>query len=128
MPIEHIQSNTAPAPVGCYSQGIRAGNFVYTSGQIPLDPQTGQLVTDSAPAAAEQTFKNLLAVLSGAGASADQVVAVTLYLADINDFGEINDVYARHFGTARPARSLIEAAALPKNARIMASAVAYTGT
>ena len=127
MPIRTFASDKAPAPVGPYSQVIRAGDFVFTAGQIPLDPASGALVTGDIKAATRQTILNLLAVLEAAGAKPAHVVSVTIYVADINDFDRVNEVYAEFFGDIAPTRALIQAAALPKDACLEMQAVAYVG-
>ncbi|MBI5708946.1 MAG: RidA family protein [Candidatus Eisenbacteria bacterium] len=119
----------APAAVGPYSQAqvvrLHGGNrLVFTSGQIALDPATGQLVGADVAAQTAQVFRNLGAVLQGAGLTLDDVVKTTVYLADMQDFAAMNEVYARHFGAAPPARTTIAAAGLPKNARVEIDAVA----
>ncbi len=119
----------APAAIGPYSQAqvvrLHGGNrMVFTSGQIALDPATGQLVGADVAAQTAQVFRNLGAVLRGAGLTLDDVVKTTVYLADMQDFAAMNEVYARHFGAAPPARTTIAAAGLPKNARVEIDAVA----
>mgnify|MGYP001563298183 CR=1 FL=1 len=119
----------APAAIGPYSQAqvvrLYGGNrMVFTSGQIALDPATGQLVGADVAAQTAQVFRNLGAVLRGAGLTLDDVVKTTVYLADMQDFAAMNEVYARHFGAAPPARTTIAAAGLPKNARVEIDAVA----
>lgn len=127
MPIQAFATDKAPAPVGPYSQVVRAGDFIFTAGQIPLDPVSGALVTGDIKAATRQTILNLLAVLEAAGAKPAHVVSVMIYVADINDFDRINEVYAEFFGDVMPTRALIQAAALPKGAALEMQAVAYVG-
>jgi 2-iminobutanoate/2-iminopropanoate deaminase len=115
---EAISSANAPKAIGPYSQAIVAGDLVFTSGQIPLDPQTQQIVQGDARAQAERVMENLSAVLSAAGASFGSVVKATIYLADLNDFAAVNEVYGKRFPNAPPARSTVQVAALPKGARV----------
>jgi 2-iminobutanoate/2-iminopropanoate deaminase len=109
-----IESKAAPAAIGPYSQGFVVGNLVFTSGQIPLDAVTGNVVGASAAEQAEQCIKNLKAVLEEAGSSLSKVVKSTCFLADMADFAAFNEVYAKHF-TGKPARSCVAVKALPKN-------------
>ena len=115
---EAVRTDKAPKAIGPYSQAVRMGNLLFCSGQIPLDPATGELVTGDIAAQTRQVFANLGAVLAGAGATFDHVARSTVYLADMNDFPAMNEVYATFFTTPAPARSTIQAAGLPKNARI----------
>ena len=112
-----IQTNGAPAALGPYSQAIRSGDTVYCSGQLGLDPSTGELA-DGVAAQAERALKNLAAVLDAAGLSLDDVVKTTIFLADIGDFAAVNEVYARHMPDPPPARSTIGVGALPKGAQV----------
>jgi reactive intermediate/imine deaminase len=114
---EAIHSNDAPAAIGPYSQAIRAGDVVYLSGQIGLDPVSGQLV-EGIEAQAHQVFRNLRAVAQAAGGSLDGVVKVTLLLADLGDFARVNDIMTGYFVKPYPARATYQVAALPKGARI----------
>lgn len=118
-----VQTPHAPAAVGPYSQAICAHGFVFTAGQIPLDPQTNQLVDGGIEEETERALENLKAVLEAAGSSLDRVVKTTVYLRDMNDFPVMNQVYARYFGEAPPARSTVQAV-LPKGARVEIEAVA----
>jgi len=115
MDIERINSDKAPAAVGPYVHAARVGDVVYTSGQIGLDPVTGTLV-EGISAQAEQSLNNLRAVLESASMDLGNVIKTTVFLADMNDFPLINDIYARHFDKGKPARSCVQAAALPKGA------------
>jgi reactive intermediate/imine deaminase len=119
---EPIHSKNAPAALGPYSQGVRAGSTVYLSGQVGIDPATGNLV-DGIEAQAHQAFKNLRAVAQQAGGELDAVVKVTLMLADIADFARVNDVMATYFQQPYPARAAFQAAALPKAARVEVDAI-----
>jgi 2-iminobutanoate/2-iminopropanoate deaminase len=121
---EAVRTDKAPAPVGPYNQAVTFGDLVFSSGQIALDPATGQMCNDSIEAEAEQVFRNLAAVLEAAGSGMDRAVKVTVFLTDLSDFGRVNEVYARFFGEPFPARSCFEVAALPKGARVEVEAVA----
>lgn len=122
-----IQTDNAPAAVGPYSQGIIANGFVFTAGQVPLDPATGKLVEGGIQAQARQSLANVQAVLEAGGSSLADVVKVTVYLADINDFGAVNAIYKEVFdaaGAPPPARSAFEVANLPLGAMVEIEAVA----
>ena len=118
-----IHTEKAPAAIGPYSQAIEAKGFVFTSGQIALDPVTGQIEAATVEAQAEQAIANLRAVLAAAGSGMDRVVKTTCFLKDMADFAAFNAVYARHF-PGNPARSCVQAAALPKGALVEIEAVA----
>ena len=120
-----VHTHAAPAAIGPYSQAIRAGDFVYTAGQIGIDPATGQMV-EGIEAQTRQALRNLQAVLEAAGASLEQVVKTTVFLHDMGDFGAMNAVYAEFFAAEPPARSAVQAAALPKGALVEIEAVAYS--
>ncbi len=119
-----VATDKAPKAIGPYSQAVRMGNLLFCSGQIPLDPATGQLVSGDTADQTRQVFANLGAILTEAGASFDQVARTTVYLADMNDFAAMNDVYATFFSTPAPARSTIQAAGLPRNARVEIDVIA----
>ena len=121
---EAVRTDKAPAAIGPYSQAVRVGNLLFCSGQIPLDPATGQLVTGDIAAQTRQVFANLGAVLTAAGVSFDHVARTTVYLADMTDFAAMNDVYGTFFRDPAPARSTIQAAGLPKNARVEIDVIA----
>ena len=121
---EPVQTKNAPAAIGPYSQAIKAGGFVFVSGQIPLDPKTGELVAGGIGEQTERVFKNLAAVLEASGSSLDQVVKTTVFLADMKEFAVMNDVYARFFSSAPPARATVAAAGLPRDVRVEIEAVA----
>ena len=121
---EIIQTDDAPAAVGPYSQAIKTDQFVYTAGQVPLDPATGKLVEGDIQVQTRQVLVNLKAVLIAAGASLDTVVKTTVFLQDMGDFAAMNAVYAEFFGTTPPARSAVQVAALPLRARVEIEAVA----
>lgn len=119
-----IETRKAPAAIGPYSQGILAGNLLFTSGQIPLDPATGNLVTGGIRAETKQVFENLKAVLEAGGASLQEVVKTTVFLSDLSEFSTMNEVYATYFPGEPPARSTVQVAALPRGARVEIEAVA----
>lgn len=121
---ERIQTENAPAAIGPYSQAIKAGGFVFASGQVALDPRTGQFVAGGITEQTEQVLKNLQAVLEAAGSSLDQVVKTTVFLADMKEFSGMNEVYARYFSEPPPARATVAAAGLPRDARVEIEAVA----
>lgn len=121
---ERILTTNAPAPIGPYSQAIADDGVLFCSGQIPIDPQTGELVPGDVAAQAERVLLNLGAVLEAAGRSFDDVVKTTIYLVDMADFAAVNAVYEKYFGSVKPARSTVAVAALPKNARIEIDCVA----
>lgn len=116
---EIVATTTAPPAIGPYSQAVRfSGTLVYTAGQIPLDPVTGQIVGDGIVEQTEQVLINLSSVLAAAGSSLARVVKATVYLKDMNDFAAMNEVYARYFGVNPPARAAVEVARLPKDVRL----------
>jgi 2-iminobutanoate/2-iminopropanoate deaminase len=121
---ERIQTENAPAAIGPYSQAIKAGGFVFASGQIPTDPQTGQFVAGGIAEQTRQVLKNLGAVLEAAGSSLDLVVKTTVFLADMKEFSGMNEVYATFFSSPPPARATVAAAGLPRDARVEIEAVA----
>jgi 2-iminobutanoate/2-iminopropanoate deaminase len=119
-----IQTGAAPAAIGPYAQAVVANGFLFTAGQIALDPRTGQLVDGDCVAQTERVLQNLSAVLAEAGARWEDVVKTTVFLVDLNDFPRVNEVYARTLGGARPARSTVQVAALPRGALVEIEAVA----
>ena len=119
-----VSTDAAPKAIGPYSQAIMTDGLVFTAGQVALDPKTGELVGTSTAQQTEQVFKNLEAVLAAAGSSLGNVVKTTVYLADMADFAQMNEVYAKHFGTHKPARSTVQAAGLPKAARVEIDVIA----
>ena len=121
---ERIQTDKAPAAIGPYSQAIRAGGFVFVSGQIPIDPATGDFVKGGVGEQTQRILQNLSAVLEAAGSSIDQVVKTTVFLADMKEFAQMNEVYATFFKGAPPARATVAAAGLPRDARVEIEAVA----
>lgn len=120
-----INTCDAPAAIGPYVQAIKAGNFLFTSGQIPLEPKTNTLVQGDVKVQARQSCQNLLAVLKEAGMSASDVVKTTCFIKNIEDFAAFNEVYAEFFGAAAPARSCVEVARLPKDVLCEVELVAY---
>lgn len=120
-----INTPAAPAAIGPYVQATRIGDLLFTSGQIPLIPETMALVDGDITAQAEQVMKNLLAILTAAGADAGSVVKTTCFLKDMNDFAAFNAVYANYFGDAAPARSCVEVARLPKDVLVEVEAIAH---
>ena len=121
---KHVTTPHAPTPIGPYSQGVIAGGLLFVSGQIAIDPASNQLVTGEIEAQTEQVMKNLLAVLTAAKMGADNVVKTTVYLADLADFPKMNEVYARFLGKTPPARSTIQAAALPRGVKVEIDVIA----
>ncbi|MBM3330824.1 RidA family protein [candidate division WOR-3 bacterium] len=119
-----ILTDKAPKPIGPYSQAVRFGNLVLTSGQIPIDPASGDLVSGDIAKETELVFANLAAVLAAAGTSLERAVKTTVFLTDMNQFGKVNEVYARHFREPFPARSTIQVAALPKGVSVEIDVVA----
>lgn len=119
-----VHTAQAPAAIGPYSQAIKAGGFVFASGQIPIDPATGEFVSGGVAEQTEQVLKNLTAVLEAAGSGLDQVVKTTVFLLDMADFSAMNEVYGRFFKNDPPARATVAAAGLPRNARVEIEAVA----
>jgi 2-iminobutanoate/2-iminopropanoate deaminase len=119
-----IATDGAPKAIGPYSQAIANDNLIFTAGQVALDPKTGDLVGRTTAEQTEQVFANLTAVLAAAGSGLEHVVKTTVYLADMADFSQMNEVYARHFGAHKPARSTVQAAGLPKAARVEIEVIA----
>jgi 2-iminobutanoate/2-iminopropanoate deaminase len=124
LPLRPIKTDKAPTAIGPYSQGIVAGGFLYTAGQIALDPNSGQVVAGDIKAQTERVMQNLTEVLAAAGASWRHVVKTTVYLQDMNDFPAMNETYARLLGDARPARSTVQAAGLPRGVLVEIDAIA----
>jgi 2-iminobutanoate/2-iminopropanoate deaminase len=124
-PIREVRSDAAPPPLGPYAQAVVAGGFVFASGQLPLDPASGELVGGDTAAQTERVIANLRAVLEAAGASLSRVVRTTVYLADLAEWPRMNEVYTRHFrGDPKPARTAIQAGALPRGAALEMDAIA----
>ncbi len=120
-----ISTSKAPAAIGPYSQAVRLGNLIFTSGQIPADPASGEIVPGGVEAQARQALKNLEEVLNAAGAALSNVLKTTLFIKNMDDFAIINEIYAEFFGAEHPARSCVEVARLPKDVLVEIEAVAY---
>jgi 2-iminobutanoate/2-iminopropanoate deaminase len=123
MTLRTIQTKDAPSAIGPYSQGVVAGGFLFTAGQIALDPATGEVVTGDVGAQATRVLQNLTAVLAAAGATWNDVVKTTVFLQDMNDFAKVNEVYSAALGSARPARTTVAVAGLPRGVRVEIDAV-----
>jgi 2-iminobutanoate/2-iminopropanoate deaminase len=121
---ESIRSDQAPKAIGPYEQAIRAGDFVYTAGQIPIDPQTGNLVAGGITEQTRQVLENLKAVLAAAGSSLDKVIKATVFLRSMSDFAALNEVYGEYLGNVKPARSTVAVADLPRGALVEIDLVA----
>lgn len=121
---EIVSTDNAPGAIGPYSQAIKAGGMVFCSGQIPIDPATGNFVSDVVSEQTEQVLKNLGEVLKAAGTSLDDVVKTTVFLADMNDFAEMNEVYGKFFSDNKPARATVQAARLPRDAKVEIDCIA----
>jgi len=121
---EPVKTPHAPAALGPYSQAIKAGGFVYVSGQVPIDPETGEFVAGGIAEQTDRVLKNVAAVLEAAGSGLDKVVKTTVFLADMDEFAAMNEVYAKFFKDAPPARATVQAARLPRDARVEIEAVA----
>jgi 2-iminobutanoate/2-iminopropanoate deaminase len=122
--METVSTENAPGAIGPYSQAVKTGNLVFCSGQIPIDPATGEFVSNDVAEQTEQVLKNLTAVLEAAGTHLNNVVKTTVFLADMNDFAAMNEVYAKFFDTNKPARATVQAARLPKDARVEIECIA----
>lgn len=127
MSLRTVATENAPKAIGPYSQAVIAGGLVYTAGQIALDPQTMEVVPGGVAEQTARVLENLKAVLAAAGSGLDRVVKTTVFLADMADFGAMNEVYGRAFGEHRPARSTVAAAGLPRNVRVEIEVVAVVG-
>ena len=121
---EIISTENAPGAIGPYSQAVKVGNMIFCSGQIQIDPKTGEFVSDDVAEQTEQVLRNLNVVLEAAGSSLNNVVKTTVFLADMNDFVAMNEVYARFFSENKPARATVQAARLPKDARVEIDCIA----
>ena len=119
-----IQTEQAPAAIGPYSQAIRIGDFIYTSGQIALDPESGMFLSGEIEEETEQTLKNISAILQAGGLSLENVVKTTVYLSDLNHFSRMNHAYEKYFSKIKPARACVQVAALPKGAKVEIDAIA----
>jgi 2-iminobutanoate/2-iminopropanoate deaminase len=125
--VQSLHTDQAPAAIGPYSQGVLAGGFLFTAGQIALDPASGQVVEGDVVRPAERVMQNLQAILTKAGASWADVVKTTVYLHDMADFPRVNEVYARALGEARPARSTVQVSALPRGVLVEIDAIVKIG-
>ena len=121
---EVVSTDKAPGAIGPYSQAIKASGMVFCSGQIPIDPATGSFVSEDISEQTVQVFKNLMAVLEAAGSGLDKVVKTTVFLADMNDFAAMNEVYAKYFTENKPARATVQAAGLPRDAKVEIECIA----
>lgn len=121
---ETISTENAPGAIGPYSQAVRAGNFVFCSGQIPINPQTGEFVSEDVAEQTRQVLKNLSAGLEAAETNLNNVVKTTVFLADMSDFTAMNEVYSKFFSENKPARATVQAARLPKDARVEIECIA----
>ena len=119
-----IQTKKAPAAVGAYSQGIVTNGFVYSSGQLPLVPETGELISDDIKKATRQSLENVKAIIEEGGSSVEKIVKVNIFLDDVNDFAAVNEAYAEFFGDHKPARSCVEVGKLPKGGLLEIEAIA----
>jgi 2-iminobutanoate/2-iminopropanoate deaminase len=126
MPKKIIKTDQAPAAIGPYEQGICIGDFLFTSGQIALDPKTGNFLEGTIEEETELVIKNIEAILTAAGLTLKEVVKCTVYLTDLGQFGRVNQVYERFFGESKPARACVQVAALPKGAKIEMDAIAVS--
>jgi len=124
---EAIATAAAPAAIGPYSQAVKAGGFLFISGQIPLDPTAGTLVDGDVRAQTRRVLENLGGIITAGGGSWDRVVKTTVYLVDMNDFAAMNEVYATFFGTPAPARATVQVGRLPKDVRVEIDAVVHLG-
>ncbi len=123
--LEAISTTAAPAAIGPYSQGVRVGDLLFISGQLPLDPETGEFVNGDIEAKTHQVIKNIRAIVEAAGGDLNRVVKTTVFLKDMKNFVVMNRVYEKYFGAVPPARSAVQAAALPKDADIEIEAIAH---
>jgi len=121
---EAVSTALAPKAIGPYSQGIKAGSLLFVSGQVPLDPATGQIVGGDIAAQTHRVFQNIGEILKAGGASFDQVVRTTVFLADMDDFAAMNEVYATYFTSPAPARATVQVSRLPKDARVEIDVIA----
>ena len=121
---DRVQTDRAPQAIGPYSQAVKANGLVFASGQIPIDPATGQVIEGSIAEQTERVLNNIKAVLEAAGSSLERVVKTTVFLADLKDFGEMNEAYGRFFAEVPPARSTVEVSRLPRDVRVEIDAIA----
>lgn len=121
---EIISTENAPSAIGPYSQAVKTGNMVFVSGQIPIDPKTGEFISSEVSEQTEQVLRNLNAVLEAAGSGLNNVVKTTVFLVDMNDFAAMNEIYAKYFSDNKPARATVQAARLPRDARVEIECIA----
>lgn len=124
MKLEFIATNEAPAAVGPYSQGIKAANLIFTSGQLPMDPKTSEIIDGDIQEMTLLCLKNVQAILKESGAAIENIIKVNVYVTNIEDFSKINETYANFFGDHKPTRSLVEVSKLPKDAQVEIEAIA----
>jgi len=124
MSLNFINTDKAPAAIGPYSQGTKVNNLIFTSGQLPIVPETGELITDDIKKATKQSLDNVLAIVEAAGGKLTDILKVNIYLKNMDDFGAVNEVYADFFKDHKPARSCVQVAKLPKNGDIEIEAIA----
>jgi len=124
---EIIHTESAPAAIGPYSQGVKAGGFIFFSGQIPIDPANGEVVSGGIVPQTEQVMRNIEALLTVAGIGFDAVVKTTIFLTNLADFGQVNEIYGRSFSSAPPARSTVQVSALPKGVAVEIEVIALAG-
>jgi 2-iminobutanoate/2-iminopropanoate deaminase len=124
---EIIATDKAPKAIGPYSQAVRAGDFIFLSGQIPMDPESGELVSGDIGTQTERVLENIQAVLKAAGAGMDQVIKCAVFLADMNDFAAMNEIYGSFFKQNPPARAAVEVSRLPRGVGVEIEAIAYVG-
>jgi 2-iminobutanoate/2-iminopropanoate deaminase len=122
-----VRTERAPKAIGPYSQGIKAGGFLFISGQIPIDPATGEIVQGDTAAQTDRVLHNIRNIIEDSGATLHDVVKTTIYLADMDDFAAVNEVYARYFDSEPPARATVQVSRLPKDVRVEIEAIAWTG-
>lgn len=123
--MKKISTEKAPAAIGPYSQAMERGGFIFVSGQLPIDPVTGDFAEGDAAVLTRQSMNNIAAILEAAGSGLDKIVKTTIFVQDLADFGVINEAYGNYFGEDAPARACVQAAALPKGARLEIEAIAY---
>ncbi|MCR2044987.1 RidA family protein [Anaerosalibacter massiliensis] len=121
---ELISTNKAPAAIGPYSQAMKTGNMIFTSGQLGINPETGEFVNDNIQEETRQSLKNLMAIMEEAGGTFKDIVKVTIFIKDMENFSKINEVYEEYFSTHKPARSCVEISRLPKNGNVEVEAIA----
>ncbi len=122
---EIIKTDNAPAPIGPYNQAVKAGNLLFVSGQIAIDPATGNILNATVAAETEQVMKNIAAILSAANAGFEQIVKTTIFLSDMALFSEVNEIYGKYFGEDAPARETVAVKGLPKNVNVEISVTAF---